>query len=219
MAVLGKPASMWPEPLARSIDTWEDRIGRAEEARKAASPDDKDLPKILPMILNDERPGRVSMSLFFATSIKRTSGKKSIRVAIARKLKTALNLVVVRGANVARVKGKPIIVFNEQEALKGDHLILRGTLSRSSSSQENSIVRSESRLVLLVFPNPRNLQDAVLRPHSTSSSCSPCPPGSRYEDGGDMGNSNSWPASVFIPKGEPVSVYLSRTTAGQYPEG
>lgn len=120
---------VWPAPLSRFIDRWDDRINRAQSARELAPYDDKDLPRISRTVLNDERPGRVPMSLLIATSKKRTSGKKSIRVAIMRRLKTTLNLVVVRGADVVEVKGKKTIIFKEQDAAMADDWILRGASS------------------------------------------------------------------------------------------
>lgn len=127
MALLGKPLYMWPAPLSRSIDTWEDRINRAQSVRELVPY--KNLPRISRMVLNDERPGRIPMSLLIATSKKRTSGKKAIRVAIMRRLKTSLNLIVARGADVVEVKGKKTIVFKQPDAAKADEWILHGALS------------------------------------------------------------------------------------------
>ncbi|KAF9460424.1 hypothetical protein BDZ94DRAFT_1266212 [Collybia nuda] len=126
MALLGEPVFTWPEPHYRIIDTWEDRIDRARHAQDLAGYKAKDLPEISQMILNNERPNSVPMSLLVATSKKRTSSKKVIRSKISRRLKTALTLIVARGADVDEVNGKKTIVFNQDEAKRADDWILRG---------------------------------------------------------------------------------------------
>jgi len=119
MALLDKPQFGWQEPFKRHIDKWEDRVVRGEAAEGQ--------PIVTPMILNNRRYNRVAMSILTTTTKKQTSKKKHIRVKIVRKIKTALSLVVIRGADAKEVKGRLALVLDEEEAKKmGDKWILAG---------------------------------------------------------------------------------------------
>ncbi|KAG6896753.1 hypothetical protein C0992_006328 [Termitomyces sp. T32_za158] len=74
--------------------------------------------EVAPIVLNNARENAIPMSFINATSKKRTSNKKHIRVKIVSRLKIAINLIVSRGANVAQVDGKTKLVMDEEEAAK-----------------------------------------------------------------------------------------------------
>ncbi|RDB17071.1 hypothetical protein Hypma_001714 [Hypsizygus marmoreus] len=125
-AVLAPSDHFWGHPFMQPIDSWTERINRfnAENAKKA--PDER-LTQMEPMILNNPRNHRIPMSFINATSKKRTSSKKHIRLRIANKLKTALTLIVIRGANTVESDGKRKLVLDEEEAkTMADKWILRG---------------------------------------------------------------------------------------------
>ncbi|KAF8888835.1 hypothetical protein BD779DRAFT_1785659 [Infundibulicybe gibba] len=113
IALLEKPETPWPHPFAQRVDTWDARLARTE-------PGDE----IAPMLLSNAKPGRIGMSLLTATSKKRTSKKKCVRLKISRKIKTAITLIVVRGAQVSE---KGLLMLDADEAReKGDMWILPG---------------------------------------------------------------------------------------------
>jgi hypothetical protein len=126
MALLDKPEVMW-QVQARPFDNWNDRVGRAK-LPSALPGSVGDLQTVIPMILNNPRGDRVSMSFLTVNTKKRTGAKKHIRATIIKKIKTAVNLIVVRGADVTELKGRPKLVFN-QHADKDDQRqwILQGT--------------------------------------------------------------------------------------------
>lgn len=125
MALLDKPDVMW-QIRSRPFDNWNDRVGRAKQVKGLAK-SEGDLQTVAPMILNNFRRDRVSMS-FLGVNKKRTTGKKHIRTTIIKKIKTAINLIVVRGADIMEVKGRPVLVFTQHEG-KHDQTrwILQGT--------------------------------------------------------------------------------------------
>ncbi|KAJ6625118.1 hypothetical protein B0H10DRAFT_2003779 [Mycena sp. CBHHK59/15] len=96
MGLLHKPdLSLFPEPF----DSWADRVARGAPTGSVA-----------PMRLNDPRPNRISMSLQLLSNRNATH----VRVQILRRFKTALNLIVTRGADAKDVKGRLQLVFDEE---------------------------------------------------------------------------------------------------------
>ena len=120
MALLSPPDRVWE--FMRPLDTWKDRITRLDAKGKEESSE------IPPMILHKQMAGRISMS-FVSTANKKQSKKRVIRLKLGSRLKTAINLVVVRGIDVAvGNSGRRKLVMNEQEAKdEGDKWILPGT--------------------------------------------------------------------------------------------
>lgn len=119
--LLDKPDIIWEEPYGYRVDTWEDRVTRGKDGGKEGES------LIAPMILNNERAHRLSVSLLTSASMKQTSKKRSIRVTISRRTKNALGLIVSRGVTVKEVKGRKTLVLNEEEAKQmGDKWFLPG---------------------------------------------------------------------------------------------
>jgi len=115
MALLDKPDAMW-RIQSCPFDNWNNRVGRTKPVNALAKSEGH-LQTIAPMILNNFRRDRVSMSIL-GVNKKLTTGKKHIRTTIMNKIKTAVNLIVVRGADTTEVKGRPVLVFNQRE---GEH--------------------------------------------------------------------------------------------------
>lgn len=133
MALLQKPDVMWQIQF-RPFDTWADRVARAREMDTHATRDKDDVeeygtaPSLAPMLLNNTRRNRISMSYLTVNNKKRTTGKQHIRTTINRRLKHAINLIVVRGADAKEVKGRPTLVFGQHnDKTASDQWILRGT--------------------------------------------------------------------------------------------
>lgn len=111
MALLKKPDVMW-QVESYQFDSWDDRVARAKQTNALAGSVGHH-PTVAPMILNNSKPDRVSMSFVGLNSKKRTSGKRHIRATIVKKIKTAINLIVIRGADVTELKGRPRLVLNQ----------------------------------------------------------------------------------------------------------
>jgi hypothetical protein len=125
MALLDKPEVMW-QIQSRPFDSWNDRVVRAKQANELAE-SEGDFQTLAPMILNNPRQHRVPMS-FLGVNKKRTIGKRHIRATIMKKIKTAINLIVVRGADTTELKGRPALVFNQHaDKLDQTQWILQGT--------------------------------------------------------------------------------------------
>ncbi|KAJ6565483.1 hypothetical protein DFH09DRAFT_466694 [Mycena vulgaris] len=109
MGLLANPA---PLPRFESIpfDSWAARVARGAESRSVA-----------PMLLNDQRPNRLSVSLQLASTADRRIHQ---RVQILRRFKTALNLIATRAAVVQQVKGRLKLIFDDTET--ADECILQG---------------------------------------------------------------------------------------------
>ncbi|KAF4607798.1 hypothetical protein EYR40_000133 [Pleurotus pulmonarius] len=109
-AVLEKPPDPSKEPIARQFKyahvPWKERIHLSGTGHSGT---------------------RVPMSFFIATSIKNTSKKGTIRSTIKHRLRTALNLIVARGAESGNdVRGRQKLVLNEAKATEqGDKWLLR----------------------------------------------------------------------------------------------
>lgn len=73
------------------------------------------------------------MSFFIATSIKNTSKKGTIRSTIKHRLRTALNMIVVRGAESGTdAQGRQKLVLNEAKATEqGNKWLLHGTFAKT----------------------------------------------------------------------------------------
>ncbi|KAJ7151340.1 hypothetical protein C8R43DRAFT_1190779, partial [Mycena crocata] len=108
MGLLTKPD---PQPRFNDpFDTWAARVARGAEAGIVA-----------PMILNDPRHNRLSMSLQISSS---RGTRTHQRVQINRRFKTALTLITVRGADAKEVKGRLQLVFDESKIT--EDMILQG---------------------------------------------------------------------------------------------
>ncbi|KAF9495167.1 hypothetical protein BDN71DRAFT_1506925 [Pleurotus eryngii] len=99
-AVLEKPSDPSKEPIARQFKyahiPWKERI-HVSGLRHSGT--------------------RIPMSFFIATSIKNTSKKGTIRSTIKHRLRTALNMIVARGAESGTdTRGRQKLVFNEAKA-------------------------------------------------------------------------------------------------------
>ncbi|KAH0587097.1 hypothetical protein H2248_005914 [Termitomyces sp. 'cryptogamus'] len=116
-ATLTKPEQVWTTPSSPPIDTWTERVKRLISTNANLGEGEEPL-EVAPILLHSTKENAIPMSFINATSKKRTSNKKVIRVKIASRLKIAINLIVTRGADVAEVNGKLKLVMNEEEAVK-----------------------------------------------------------------------------------------------------
>ncbi|KAJ7454038.1 hypothetical protein B0H11DRAFT_2070092 [Mycena galericulata] len=124
MGLILKPPSPPNYPVG-SFDSWDARVARGAQTGTVA-----------PMILNDPRPHRLSMSLQLASS---SSVRTYQRVQILRRFKTALNLIATRNADVKEVNGRLLLMFDEKGAsedwiLQGWSYHLRASLELYSMS-------------------------------------------------------------------------------------
>ncbi|KDQ32593.1 hypothetical protein PLEOSDRAFT_1031587, partial [Pleurotus ostreatus PC15] len=99
-AVLEKPPDPSKEPIARQFKyahiPWKERIYVSGPRHSGT---------------------RIPMSFFIATSIKNTSKKGTIRSTIKHRLRTALNMIVARGAESGTdARGRQKLVLNEAKA-------------------------------------------------------------------------------------------------------
>lgn len=122
MAILDKPRITIEKELRWPLDTWNARVLRSKLADTTL-----DTFTLAPMLSNNTKPSTVSMSLNMVTRKKKTSKLRHIRLAINRKVKNAISLVVVRGADAQNVNGRSSLVLNTEEAKEqGDKWILQG---------------------------------------------------------------------------------------------
>ncbi|TFK75570.1 hypothetical protein BDN72DRAFT_831845 [Pluteus cervinus] len=139
-AVLGKPERIWTEPFDRPFETWQQRVKRTMTASRHQQPNGSDRAHQLsegapvsedfslpPMVLSNDRNGRVSMS-FLTVANKKKIGKtkRNVRVRLTRKMKTAVSHVITRGARTTEVNGKRTIVFSEASQPEENNWVLRG---------------------------------------------------------------------------------------------
>jgi hypothetical protein len=127
MALLDKPEVLWQaRAQSRPFDNWNDRIDRAKQANEVSGLTQTSQ-SVAPMLLNNHRSYRISMSYLGVNRKNRTSGERHIRKEIVKKIKTSINLIVVRGADVTKLKGRPALAFSQQ---RGEHdqtqWVLRG---------------------------------------------------------------------------------------------
>jgi len=121
MALLDKPDVMWQiQPCP--FNTWNDRVEYTKQTNLVAGTVGV-LSTSAQRIFNTPRRDRVSMSFLAINAKKRTGGKRHIRVKIVKRLKTAINLIVVRGADATKSNGRPTLVLDEN---KEDEWILQG---------------------------------------------------------------------------------------------
>ncbi|KAG6819903.1 hypothetical protein H0H93_007540 [Arthromyces matolae] len=114
-AILRKPEQIWPVPFNTTIDPWKERVARMISKNGNLDSGEEPL-EVAPIILDNIKENAIPMSFINATSKKRTSSKKHIRVKIATRLKCAINLIVTRGCSVQEVDGKLQLVMNDKEA-------------------------------------------------------------------------------------------------------
>ena len=163
-ALLGPPDRVWE--FMRPLDTWKDRMTRLDAKGMGESSE------IPPMILNNQTASRISMS-FVSTANKKQSKKRVIRLKLGSRLKTAINLVVVRGIDVAvGNSGRRKLVMNEQEAKdKGDKWILPGIHFVRPLSEVFITHTIVSRLELHFSSFARSLPDVIPRSHPACADC------------------------------------------------
>ena len=107
-----------------------------------------------------ENKKQVNIHLSIATSIKNTSKLAVVRVAISRRVKHAIELIIARGANVGTttVRG---IVFDDNEAKEmGPKWVLNG-MSYQWSSATYQRRRQYRRLDVHSPPHPQALPHAL----------------------------------------------------------
>lgn len=121
IALLQKPENQYQEPFTYEFSPWsevKDRLIKYEGQKKG-----------------DETGNVLKMAWLNASGKKRTSASKVIRGRIASKIKTALTLIIARGANVEMIdnsnksslKPSPKLVLNSDEAVRmGRDWILKG---------------------------------------------------------------------------------------------
>ncbi|KAJ8083365.1 hypothetical protein PM082_009237 [Marasmius tenuissimus] len=98
------------------VEPWTERVRRT-----ISSPDyDPNAPELLPVKLQNEHPEqrRLPISVRFIIPIKTTSKKKVVRGRITNRLRTAIALATVKGAEVKEVDGKETVVMNEEKGTK-----------------------------------------------------------------------------------------------------
>ncbi|KAG5643512.1 hypothetical protein DXG03_000704 [Asterophora parasitica] len=115
-AVLSPPDPVWTTPTYAPFDTWQGRVEGLLSAYGETEPREADQLALEPMKLNNAKKNYIPMSFITATSKKRTHAHRCIRAKIVRRLKTSINLIVSRGADVVETNGKRKLVMNEQEA-------------------------------------------------------------------------------------------------------
>lgn len=127
MALLDKPDVLLWQAQWCPFDHWNDRVDRAKQAAGFTG----NSQTVAPMLLNNYRPYRISMSYLGINTKKQTSGEKHIKKEIVKKIKTSLNLIIIRGADVAEVKGRPALVFNQPQSEHDQtQWVLRGACHR-----------------------------------------------------------------------------------------
>ncbi|KAG7095986.1 hypothetical protein E1B28_006669 [Marasmius oreades] len=103
-------------PYTVSVESWKERVERTIQ-----HPDfDSKNPTLLPVRVRNwhaERK-RLPMSLRIIATMKSTSKKRVVRTKITNKLKTAIELVTIKGAEVKKVDGKETLVMNAEKAEK-----------------------------------------------------------------------------------------------------
>ncbi|KAK1227021.1 hypothetical protein PQX77_009983 [Marasmius sp. AFHP31] len=98
------------------VEPWTERVRRT-----ISSPDyDPSVPELLQVKLHNEHPEqrRLPISVRFTIPIKTTSKKKVVRGRITNRLRTAIALATVKGAEVKEVDGKETVVMNEEKGTK-----------------------------------------------------------------------------------------------------
>jgi len=182
MAMLSPPDRVWE--FIRPLDTWKDRMTRLDAKGK------EDSSGIPPMILNKQTASRISMS-FVSTANKKQSKKRVIRLKLGSRLKTAINLVIVRGIDVAvNNNGRRKLVMNKEEAKdEGDKWILPGMrcILPSCGSSNSTIA---SRLELHFSPLTRSLPHVIPRSYPACAHCVAIYLGQRDEIGEKVGSSS-----------------------------
>lgn len=125
VSVLERPKIQWQTPFDVEFKTWHERViehsnmegkdpKEAWEAWKSSAK------------IPGSKSKQISMSTVYVVS-KKVHKKAVIRNKIVSRLKTALSLVVIRGANVIdKEKGGPKLVLNELGRL-GDQWVLPGS--------------------------------------------------------------------------------------------
>ncbi|KAJ7130396.1 hypothetical protein C8R44DRAFT_65428 [Mycena epipterygia] len=158
--LLAIPQDPPPRFAQKPFDSWANRVARGADTGTVA-----------PMILN-ERPNRLSMSFQMMGSRYRSNYQRTI---ISRRFKSALNLIVTRGADAKEVKGRLQIVLDDEQAT--DDWILHGWSYFLKPTLE--LYRMPlPELVSLIRPALRTLQEngAQLEAQWAAETIRPTPP-------------------------------------------
>ncbi|KAF9262756.1 hypothetical protein L218DRAFT_380745 [Marasmius fiardii PR-910] len=102
----------------QQIESWKERVERSVQHLDFNFKKPELLPPRLLQLHYRNAKERLPVSLLVTTVIKRTSKKAVVRNRIRRKIKTALELIAVRGAEVREIDGKEALVMDEEKASK-----------------------------------------------------------------------------------------------------
>ena len=133
MALLQKPLSQCSgkDPFARNFVPWAERIRHAKKAgMKDVSTD------LVGAGEKKKLARRIPMSYLTATSKERMGNKTHMRRRITTRIKTALNLIVTRGAyeDQSNIQIPRLKFDNEEASIMGERWIMQGMVYRCNDS-------------------------------------------------------------------------------------